>query len=87
MQPKTANISIDDAVLVEQCRGGDTAAMGQNDEYKETSPIWNGIKDGAKAFVKALPWLLFFCAFVIVCVTVATGCPPLLVGTSIACAL
>jgi RNA polymerase sigma-70 factor (ECF subfamily) len=27
VQPQTANINIDDAVLVEQCRGGDSAAM------------------------------------------------------------
>ena len=64
MQPKTANISIDDAVLVEQCQQGDTAAMGrlvlkyQNRIYNAVLKICANPDDAAEltqeAFVKVI---------------------------------
>jgi len=64
VQSKTANISIDDSVLVEQCRQGDTAAMGrlilkyQNRIYNAVLKICANPDDAAEltqeAFVKVI---------------------------------
>jgi len=64
VQSKTANISIDDSVLVEQCRQGDPAAMGrlilkyQNRIYNAVLKICANPDDAAEltqeAFVKVI---------------------------------